>query len=200
MAKSQNFITVKSNIDGVLAQFDQLTDQMKGKALTRAMNRTGQRSRTVMTQEVRKEYNVKASDIKNTIRIKRNTTRNIIGIILESKGSRLPFAYFAPRQTAQGTTVKIKKARKMIPSAFVTQLQAKMAVAKREGKSRLPINQLYTISIPEMLNAKNVRDAVLKSINDELEKRVTSELNYQVLKATGKVPPTRTYGRSRGGF
>ena len=76
MAKSQTFITVQSNIDGVLAQFDQLTDEFKGKALTRAMNRTGQRSRTIMTREVRKEYNVKATDIKNTIRIKRNYLRN----------------------------------------------------------------------------------------------------------------------------
>jgi hypothetical protein len=201
MAKSQTFITVKSNIDGVLAQFDQLTDEFKGKALTRAMNRTGQRSRTIMTREVRKEYNVKATDIKNTIRIKRNylrnTTKGIVSIILESKGRRLPFGYFAPKQNAVGTSVKIKKARKMIPSAFVTQLQAKMAVAKRKGKSRLPIDQLYTISIPEMLNAKNVRDAVLKAIQEELDSRIMAELNYRALKAAGKVPPTRTYGSAK---
>lgn len=200
MAKSQTFITVKSNLDDTLKQFDQLTDELKGKALSRGMNRTGQRSRTIMTREVRKEYNVKATDIKNSIRIKRNSPRGdklgekIIGIILESKGRRLPFGYFSPKQNAVGTSVKIKKARKMIPSAFLAQLQAEQAVAQRKGKKRLPIQQLYTISIPEMLASKKVSDVVLKAIEDELEKRIMAELNYQVLRLTGKVPPTRTYG------
>ena len=85
MAKSQTFITVKSNLDDVLKQFDQLTTQMKGKALARAMRRTGERSRTIMTSEVRKDYNVAARDIKATIRIRRNSVGNTIGIILESK-------------------------------------------------------------------------------------------------------------------
>jgi hypothetical protein len=58
MAKSQTFITVKSNLDDTLKQFGQLTNEMKGKALARAMKRTGERSRTIMTREVRKDYNV----------------------------------------------------------------------------------------------------------------------------------------------
>jgi hypothetical protein len=193
MAKSQTFITVKSNLDDVLKQFDQLTTQMKGKALARAMKRTGERSRTIMTREVRKDYNVAARDIKATIRIRRNSVGNTIGIILESKGRRLPFGYFAPKQNAVGTTVKIKKARKMIPSAFLTTLQSKQAVAKREGKSRLPIQQLYTISIPEMLSAKSVNEAVLKAIGEELSPRILAELNYQLLRSTGKVPAPRAY-------
>jgi hypothetical protein len=193
MAKSQTFITVKSNLDDVLKQFDQLTTQMKGKALARAMRRTGERSRTIMTREVRKDYNVAARDIKATIRIRRNSVGNTIGIILESKGRRLPFGYFAPKQNAVGTTVKIKKARKMIPSAFLTTLQSKQAVAKREGKSRLPIQQLYTISIPEMLSAKSVNEAVLKAIGEELSPRILAELNYQLLRATSKVPAPRAY-------
>ncbi len=193
MAKSQTFITVKSNLDAVLDQFGQLTNEMKGKALARAMKRTGERSRTIMTREVRKDYNVAARDIKATIRIRRNTSGNTIGIILESKGRRLPFAYFAPKQNAIGTTVKIKKARKMIPSAFLTTLQSKQAVAKREGKARLPIQQLYTISIPEMLSAKSVNEAVLKAIGEELSPRILAELNYQLLRATGKVPAPKAY-------
>lgn len=195
MGNAQNFITVKTNLDATLAQFDQLTTEMKGKALARAMRRTGERSRTIMTREVRKEYNVKATDIKNTIRIKRNTSGRVIGIILESKGNRLPFAYFAPKQNAIGTSIKIKRARKMIPSSFIAKLRYDMAVAKREGKKRLPIQELYTISIPEMLGAKNVTDAALKAIDEELGQRIVSELNYQVLRLTGKVPTPRSYRR-----
>lgn len=192
---TQTFISVTSNLDDVLKQFDRLTDQMKGRALARAMSRTGERSRTIMTQEVRKEYSVSAKDIKATIRIKRNVRGNVIGVTLESKGRRLPFAYFAPKQNAKGTSVKIKKARKRISSAFIAQLGSKKAVAQREGKPRLPIQQLYTISIPEMLSAKSVNDAVLRAIGEELPKRVMAELNYQLLRITGKVPAPKTYGR-----
>jgi hypothetical protein len=51
-----------------------------------------------------------------------------------------------------------------------------LGVFTRDGKSRLPITERYTISTPEMIFARRLSDAIPKEAGDYFEKRVRHQI------------------------
>ncbi|HEC91771.1 MAG TPA: hypothetical protein ENI51_02065 [Candidatus Atribacteria bacterium] len=89
-------------------------------ATVAALNRAAKTMFTTGSKEIRKQYNIKAGDVKKAATIKK-ATRGNFEAALTIIGGPIPFKYFAPRQIKKGVTVKIKKGSKrtFIKSAFI---------------------------------------------------------------------------------
>jgi len=154
-------INVGKNITTIANQFP--------KAASASLNRIAQGARTELSRDVREEYNIKAADVSKNIVIA-NATKDNLRVIIRARGSNLPFFIFDPRQTAQGVSIMIKTgARKVKAGAFLATMKSgHKGVFIREGKKRLPIDEKYTIGLPQMITSKNISDKLVAFVQDKL--------------------------------
>lgn len=163
------------------------------KAVVNAINRAAESARTEAVRKVRERYYVKAKDVRETIRIIKATYENQAAVIY-AKGSPLTLSKF--RITPSKPSTKRRKkpiiARVVrgeggpIPGAFVARMQSgHIGVFKRAGKTRLPIQELYGPSVPQMLGHESVTEYVEEKAKEKLEERLEHEIN-RLLRGVGK--------------
>ncbi|MEW9106289.1 phage tail protein [Paenibacillus sp.] len=153
------------------------------KAINSAFRHTGQRLQTAAIQEVRKEYVLKAGDVKKygNMRLKYGTGE----ITLKSVGRNIPLIKFrtTPTRVVKRKPKVLKAAvkrgeKKPILGAFVQRMgNGNTGVYRRLGKTRLPIGQLYGPAVPVMLNSAEIRTKLQAEMDQRLEKRLEHELN-----------------------
>lgn len=158
------------------------------KAASSAINRTLTFTAKKTGQEVKKYYNIKISEVKGGLTIKKANSGNLSGLII-SRDRRLSLGRFVRGKSKKAVKVRVKKSTKKVstdPKAFVLTLGGNTQVAKRTGKTNYPIEVLRTVSIPQMISSKDVQPNVQKESGEYLAKRTTHELNYQIKKLIGK--------------
>ncbi|WII39694.1 phage tail protein [Paenibacillus thiaminolyticus] len=165
--------------------------QKAPKAIDRAFKRTGQRLQTVAVQEVRKEYIIRAGDVRKYGNLR--LTQKKDEIIFRSSGRNIPLIKFktTPTRVVKRRPKVLKAAvkkhgeKKPISGAFVQQMpNGNLGVYHRRRKGRLPIEQLYGPGVPIMLNAQKIRDKLQDEMTKKLEQRLEHELE-RVLKGAG---------------
>ncbi|OLN21405.1 hypothetical protein BTO30_14895 [Domibacillus antri] len=157
------------------------------KAVMRAVNRSAQSARTEAGRAARQEYHIKQADVTSTIRIHRASMGDF-GASVVSKGSVIPLIKFRVNPKAPNPkrkrpiTARVKKGGGgPIPGAFVAQMRSGyIGVFSRVGKPRLPIEQLYGPSIPQMLGSDTVSAWVENKAYDTLQKRLDHEISRLV--------------------
>ncbi|MEI2466652.1 phage tail protein [Niallia taxi] len=150
-------------------------------ALTNALNRTLTNVASNVSKEIRKEYNIKASDVKQTI-TKTKASRSRMTAIVTSKGTPIPLDRFkiSPKtvQPKRKKPIKVgvkKGGLKEVLGAFVSDLNG-IKVFQREGKKRLPVKRLYGPSIPQMLGNQEV----VNKINQEGAMMFNTRINHEI--------------------
>lgn len=153
-------------------------------ALSRAINRSAAAAKSEATRQVRSQYTVKAGTVNQTIKVSRATPDRLEAKI-ESRGSNLRLIDFSVtptkpsprRRTATKAAVR-RGAKKVISGAFVQRMpNGSAGVFRRTGKSRLPIEQLYGPAVPVMMNNDDVVKAVQERAEQQLESRISHEIN-----------------------
>ncbi|QVQ56217.1 tail protein [Paenibacillus phage Pd_22F] len=161
------------------------------KAINRAFARTGQRVQTVAVQEVRKEYIIRAGDVKKYGNLK--LTQRNDDIEFRSRGRNIRLIQFktTPSRVVQRRPKVLKAAvkrdggKKQISGAFVQHMRnGSLGVFRRRGKQRLPIEQLYGPGVPIMLNSAKIRDKLQDEMTKKLEQRLEHEMN-RAMKGAG---------------
>ena len=177
-------------IKKTLKNLDKFPKQVP-KAASAAINRTITFTNKKVSQEVRKIYNVKAGDIKSTIKIKRATPSNLSGEI-NSNGKRLTLKRFSrTNKWKRGKPIKVKvkktgaKVVNTSPKAFMTSLNGNGQILKRKGASQYPVEVLHTLSIPQMISNTEVSDSVMEEARQVLQKRIEHEVIYRLKKLGG---------------
>jgi hypothetical protein len=151
--------------------------------ISSAINRAAQNAKTNATRKAREEYQVKAKDINETIKI-RKATRKSLGAEVKSTGYRTPLIKFkvSPAQPRPKNPPKVLKAAvkkdglKSVLGAFVSNINGNK-VFRRTTKSRLPIEQLFGPAVPQMLGNKDVRSFIESEAAKTLDKRIDHEIN-----------------------
>lgn len=150
-------------------------------AISTALNRAVTSVASNVSKEVRKEYVIKSSDIKETIS-KTRASRSNLNAMVRSKGELIPLDRFkVSPKTVQPTRKKpikvaVKKGGlKTTLGAFVTDING-IKVFKRESKKRLPINRLFGPSVPQMLKNEEIR----RNINEEGKRVFNERLDNQI--------------------
>ncbi len=158
-------------------------------AVTRSLNRAANAGKVAGTRKIREEYNIKAKDIKKTIKIKK-ASYGTLEAKIAIEGKPIPLKYFGARQTSKGVTIKIKKKepRKLIKRAFIggyvpKRVNGRLRMVKvsgwggghvyirKPGERRKPFKMTTEhINIPDLFSYEPINDVVMSRISEVFEK------------------------------
>ena len=186
---------IKVNVIGLnetLKKLDQLSEQVRDKALVSAINKTADQTRNFAVKKIRAEYMLTSGDAKAKIRIMK-ASKNYLSATVYSfkKHGGMLLTKYSVRMTKKGMSVKVKKAggRKIISKAFVTPSGIPF---QRTGVNHYPtkgywagraimrekLKSLYGPSISDIFDTKEMYKDLTKFASDTLVKTFLSELRY----------------------
>lgn len=189
-------ISLSSNIKSVMLEFQaNATEQVQ--ATVRALNKTADQAKVQASRMVRDAgYQLKISDIKAAMRIKRaNGDRLSVSIV--TNGRPVPLIKYGARQTSKGVSVNVLNGRKVIKEAFIaTGPGGRMGVFLREpggqhvkviknGKPswhQLPIKELFGPSIPQAVMSEKVQAALQEFIVEKFPVILRQETKWATSK------------------
>ena len=187
---------------GNLREIENKLGHMKSeapKALKDALNKTAKEGRKDLGAKAQQVYTVKTGGINSQMKIKNASTGNLTAVI-NVRGASTEMKKISYRGGSGGarltTTInknngakawergfrgniakKGQKRKKKTSKGDVGSAVTHIALAAREGKARLPIKPLYTLSVPSMIgNQKDVYNAVEPKIQSNLEKNVDEQI------------------------
>lgn len=137
------------------------------KAMTRALNVAVRSMKTEAKRGIKAEYTVKRiSDATNSIVVKRASYSNMSAAMI-STNRPIALTKFRYKKNTNpgrkgGLTVfaQPKKSGGGYTGGFVASMGAHSGIFRRQGKSRLPIDQLFGPSGTEMLNNPTIRENI----------------------------------------
>lgn len=157
-------------------------------ALVSSFNRALQQGRTAGTREATKRYTVKAGIVRKTMAMHR-ASKNNLEAELVSRGRRLPLKEFAHKPTNDTTGANRKQVRVAVRKGTLKPLgQAfiyRGLVMQRLGSSRLPIEQKFSVSVPNVLNDDEIVEVIKDKMGQSVEKRLAHETE-RILAGYGK--------------
>lgn len=147
--------------------------------ISRAINRAATAARARASQEIRKTYIIRASEIKDAIKIDKSTPGTLSAEIRAS-GPMTPLMKFdvtpkKPNDAIVRARVKKGRSRKPIQQGFI--VSAYNNVYARTGDSRYPIQGLYGPSVAQMMGEPAVLRSVVDRAHETLDNRLEHEMN-----------------------
>jgi hypothetical protein len=161
------------------------------KAAVRAINRAVEGARTDTVKKVCEEYVIKPSDVRKTIHIVRAKSDRLTAQVI-SEGRPIPLIKFnvkPKKPPAKGTHVVDRKtviagvkfgSAKEMPHSFITEMKSgHVGVFSRVNNApRLPIEQKYGPSVPQMVGSKDVINFIEKRARERLDKELRHQITY----------------------
>jgi len=190
---------MRITVTGVKRLERQLDPKLLQLALKRGLERTTTTAVKEASQAVRAIYNIKARDVKDNLRVKKPTVRDLVVTIYMSSKPIPLFAFGGRRikvrkkprnssrtRTYYGASAKILRKGKRVKykGAFIASKGAKTGIFKRKGAARLPIVEKRVISPTTMFRKYGV-DRIEEVFNRVFEERVMADYRYRISKAGG---------------
>jgi hypothetical protein len=155
------------------------------KAMVRAINRAVEGARTDAVKKVCEAYVIKPSDVRKTIVIARANSRKMEARII-STGRPIPLMKFKVNPKKPGDRKKIVIAgvkmgtAAQMPHSFIAQMKSGHigVFSRATGAPRLPIEQKYGPSVPQMMGNKDVIDFIEKRARERLDKELRHQIAY----------------------
>lgn len=167
------------------------------KALVSALNATASQARTQMIRGITREYKINASLVRERLQVQRakrngmQFTATLLGNPAGMKGRAMNLIHFVERVTTLASARKRRKqgtlndvyfqirrtgGKQTIEGTFIA--NQGRTVFRRVGPSRLPIEPIQTIGVPQMFQAKKVQLPVQRWITDNFPRIWDHELRY----------------------
>jgi len=180
MAAPTLSIDVRSDLDRAVARLAVESKREVDLATVRALNRAATSTRAEAARRIRAAYNIKVGTARDQMRIERANRNRLVAEIVVS-GRPIPLVEFAARQVRAGVTVQVKRgARKLRAGAFIATMRTgHRGVFERKGKRRLPIKELFSLSLPSMFTQKQIREAVERVALERFGIELRRELRYR---------------------
>lgn len=175
-------VSVRSNAARVALELAAAGQEMRDRAVVRALNKMADQVKTAASREIRSAgYKLKASDIKAALKVRRASGSQKTAAVIAS-GRPLPLVKYSARQTSKGVTVDVLKGRKLIAGAFIATMPnghrgvyvreqaSKHRKVQQRGKpvwSQLPIRQLFGPAIPDGMANSAVQSALLQLVEEK---------------------------------
>lgn len=188
-------LKISTNFPQVQRKLNQLSDDIATRVSVSAVNKTLAQAQTEMSKQIRAEFNLTASKVREKLAIRR--ARFKLGRFLvegelfsrDKSGRRraINLINFGARETQQGLTVKIKRTggRTLASKRGFIGNKGRTAFT-RVGLKRLPIRPLQTIDVPQMFNTRRINAAVVRKINERFPVIFERELAFYLSKFGGK--------------
>jgi len=132
---------------------------------------------------LKKQYAVKAEDVKDAFRLvparRGGQQMNPIQALGMFAGRPQPLFNFSPRpqtvmggKTSGGVSALVSGQRHRFRHSFIAEMgSGHKGVFQRRGQERLPIEELYVLSIPQMVEDQKHGGAISKEIQADMQKR-----------------------------
>jgi hypothetical protein len=182
-------LTITHNFAQVQRELARLHKDIAGPATVRAVNRTMEQAKTEMSRRIRREYVISASTVRDSLLIRRASFKGGQYRIeaelssISKRGKRsLNLIHFGARETPKGVSVKVRRdgRRRTINGAFIANQGRTVFI--REGKKRLPIKAVQTIGVPQMFNARKVKDVVVNTLRTKFPEVWEREVRFYTAK------------------
>lgn len=180
-------LSIKTNFAQVQRSLDQLSDDIALKATVSGTNKTVAQAKTAMSREIRKEFNLSAAKVAEKLfitkaKLSAGRFRVEASLLSQTKSGQrsINVINFQARQTATGVSIKVKRtgARKVVKGAFLG--NKGRTVFKRQGATRLPIQPVQVIDVPQMFNTYKVKAAVIRFIEAKAPSIFEREIRFYV--------------------
>ncbi|HSH98869.1 MAG: hypothetical protein ACAH07_05970 [Methylophilaceae bacterium] len=185
---------VSSNIAATIKSLQINTPKVVSKASASALNKSIAQGKTKMATEIRNEYNLSASKIKDRLVVtKARSTSSTLTFIARLTGGNsnrtrsINLINFQARdlrgRKGGGVSVKIRRVggRKIIADAFIGNkgrtVFTRIAGVKN-AKGRDKIKPVQTIDVAQMFNQRRINATVTKFIVDNFDRIFDAELKY----------------------
>ena len=183
---------MKINIDKQIEEQLKRADAMLGgapdaarKVMGHAINRALMAARTEGTRAVRDVYTVRASKIRDSMKIIKISPSSEYGEV-EVKGSSLPLTAFtfSPKSYNRWTRpvrASVKKgSSKVIEGAFVASPNGAIQVYEHANARGTKIKRVQRLSAPQMMESDGVVDRMTARASDVLTQRFEHELQREL--------------------
>lgn len=197
-------VSASVNFPEVQRQLVRLGTQVYQQAAVSAINKTAKQAKTAMSREIRREYNLPARKVNESLRISAATFKQgvvNINASLESPaeyGRSLNVIHFLEKKGRRGRAAQISKGKKgvdqdvrfkiknssasvVIKGAFVG--NKGRTVFRRVGKQRLPIEPVQAVGVPQMFNTRRINEAVQQFVRDKFPEVFAREARYYASKS-----------------
>jgi hypothetical protein len=179
--------SIELNLDQVIGDLETLGEDLAGKAMARALNRTATTVRTTAVRWTRLNLNIKTGDVNKLIKQRRAVVHTLGGaeatITVTAKAA--PLSRFGARQTRKGVSVKVKRtgSRKVVKGAFLARLRSgHLGVFKRVGDARLPIKELFSTAVVQYLDDELILERLGNVARTRFEKAIDAEIQFRMTK------------------
>lgn len=174
---------VQSNIREIAELLGVDSKETVTAAAVSALNKTAAKAKTGAARQIRDAgFKLKVSAIKDDIFVIKAWKTKLVSSV-KAKGRPIALINFLVKQTADGCVVRVKGQAKLIRHSFVAVMpNGNKGIFERSTKSRLPIDQLYTIGVPSMFMSKVVNDQIRKQIVEDFPAVFRGELSWKAFK------------------
>lgn len=186
-------IEVKGLAD-VQRKLEGIRRDMHAKVLQPAINKVADKARAEINRAIPQEYNVKASEVRNAVTMRRAQSGRLEAVIevfgsARKRGRSMNMIHFLNTIYAAGQQIKARGAKgkkselaalekqlgflikkgggfKKIEGAFVG--NKGRTIFRRTGKARLPIEPLQVIGFSQMFASRKISQRVMDKISSEM--------------------------------
>jgi hypothetical protein len=152
--------------------------------VVRALNRAAGSARTAVGREIARDMGLKVGDVRERIKIT-NATPERMTATLYASSKPLPLIDFKAtgpepsRGRGRGVSAVIKGTRQRYPNAFIARMPSgHRGVFARKGKGRLPIRELFGVSIAFVF--RKFEHVAIARAREQLAKNLAHELSFEM--------------------
>jgi hypothetical protein len=173
------------------AQVAALSGDKLAKALTRAVRNSGdQAARQLVTQAVkyiRSRKNLKSGFIREALKLQRpgaGASLEDMAWNLRVRGKPVPLSQYPTRKGKGGVVARVNKGGSAtLPGAFLANVgSGHRGVFIRKGKARLPIKQLFSSRVTDVLEDSGALDDLFRKAQARMAQAFTTQLDVQLAK------------------
>ena len=159
---------------------DALSSGKSHRAYQMALNRTGERTFTVVKRVLAPQVGLTQKVVVERGAMRLNKAHGgSLAVTVTSSGSHLPLRLFKARQTREGVTAAPWGKRRLFRGTF-TVGSAGGNVFRRLTKDRLPIKKLWGPAIPKEM----VKDASAKAFHEVVASELPKRVGHEIRRAT----------------
>jgi hypothetical protein len=164
-----------TGLDDIRRKLSGLQADIKRTVIPMALNETIRTARADMVRQTTARYALRAAFVRAKLRLQRASRSSPTAILAADGKKALNLIRYDPKKvkrTPGGLSVKVRKdgGRKLVQGAFIA--NRGRTVFRRTGKSRLPIEALPAVGVPQAFVQKDINAFVRKAIDRNLRKNI----------------------------
>lgn len=186
-------VDVRSNIGAVIKSMEAIAEKHRPPAIARALNRAAVSVRAEASRRIRERYNLRAGTVNRELTVSRASPSRLVAVV-RARGKPVALAEFNARQSkakkVKGqVTVQVLRAggRKVVRGNprlkgkpfIATMKSGHVGIFQRVDKSRLPIRELFSISVPKAMSSRAIENAIRKVAFDRFTKEFRREIAFR---------------------